>query len=140
MSNSNGMPGVVVGPRHRSYATFGANDQELPVRHGWSQYWVGSMGVLLAVLSSVMVACAPGNVPPGASDAPSTGSGPAAVAPATRPAVAAPAPPESNPRVGLQVGERAPAFIVKTLEGGPLASSELLAQDKPFILYFFATW
>lgn len=54
---------------------------------------------------------------------------------------AAPAPAqEPSAPVGLQVGQRAPAFTVTTLDGKPLSSAELLVQDKPFILYFFATW
>ncbi len=42
--------------------------------------------------------------------------------------------------VGLEVGQRAPDFTLTTLNGAPLTSADLLAQNKPFILYFFATW
>ena len=42
--------------------------------------------------------------------------------------------------VASQVGQPAPDFTVTTLEGQPLTSADLLAQEKPYILYFFATW
>ena len=42
--------------------------------------------------------------------------------------------------VGLQVGQPAPDFTVTTLDGQPLTSADLQAQEKPFILYFFASW
>ena len=42
--------------------------------------------------------------------------------------------------VSSQVGQPAPEFSVTTLDGQPLTSADLLAQEKPFILYFFATW
>jgi hypothetical protein len=46
----------------------------------------------------------------------------------------------STPAVGPAKGQQAPAFVVTTVEGRPLASAELLAQQKPFILCFFASW
>ena len=42
--------------------------------------------------------------------------------------------------VASQVGQSAPEFTVTTLDGLSLTSADLLAQDKPYILYFFATW
>ncbi len=45
-----------------------------------------------------------------------------------------------EPAVGLEVGQRAPDFTVTTLDAQALTSADLLAQDKPFILYFFTTW
>jgi len=42
--------------------------------------------------------------------------------------------------VGLAVGQRAPSFTVDLLDGRPLTDADLRAQDKPYILYFFATW
>jgi len=45
-----------------------------------------------------------------------------------------------NAIVGFQVGGPAPEFTVWTPEGQPITGADLLAQDKPFVLYFFATW
>ena len=42
--------------------------------------------------------------------------------------------------VGLQPGQHAPPFVVTTLDGQPLASGDLTARGRPFVLYFFATW
>ena len=42
--------------------------------------------------------------------------------------------------VASQVGQVAPEFTVTTLDGLPLTSTDLLAQEKPYILYFFASW
>jgi cytochrome oxidase Cu insertion factor (SCO1/SenC/PrrC family) len=41
---------------------------------------------------------------------------------------------------GQQVGEPAPEFTVVAPDGQPVSSVDLLAQEKPFILFFFATW
>jgi hypothetical protein len=48
--------------------------------------------------------------------------------------------PASMRGVASQVGQPAPEFTVTTLDGLSLTSADLLAQEKPFILYFFATW
>lgn len=69
--------------------------------------------------------------------APSRPSGPPTPVSNSTPASAATGP--SVPQ-GPRVGERAPDFSLTTLDGRPLTSAELLAQGKPFILYFFATW
>ena len=74
------------------------------------------LGALL--LGSSLVACARGPAQPAASAA-ST---------------------EASPPVGLQAGQRAPDVAVTTLDGARLTSADLVAQDKPYILYFFATW
>ena len=42
--------------------------------------------------------------------------------------------------VGFQVGQPAPDFTVTTPEGQPITGADLLAHDRPFVLYFFATW
>ena len=42
--------------------------------------------------------------------------------------------------VASQVGQAAPEFTVTTLDGLSLTSADLLAQEKPYILYFFASW
>ena len=79
------------------------------------------IGVMFG-LSLLTVACASTSTPP--------------AEPRSTPSTSA----ESNPSVGLQVGQRAPTFTVKGLDDKPLTSADLLAQDKPFILFFFATW
>jgi len=42
--------------------------------------------------------------------------------------------------VGLANGQRAPSFSVSLLDGRPVSDADLRAQEKPYILYFFATW
>jgi hypothetical protein len=84
----------------------------------------GALAWLL--ISTLLTACAPSGTRPGA---PTGGAGdppPARVG--------------AGPTVGPQVGQRAPDFTVTTLDGKRLASPDLLAQNKPFILYFFASW
>ena len=49
-------------------------------------------------------------------------------------------PSSSPPGVGLEVGQRAPDFQVRTLDGSLLTSEMVLSQKRPFILFFFATW
>ena len=87
-----------------------------------SRRWARSAVLALLLVSGVLVACGPTSGSRGAT--------------ADRLAKQ----PETALTIGLQVGQRAPAFTVTTLDGKPLGSADLLAQDKPFILYFFATW
>ena len=49
--------------------------------------------------------------------------------------------PTSTPslKVGPEVGQAAPDFTVTTVDGEVLALSNFLG-NKPFVLYFFATW
>ena len=64
-----------------------------------------------------------------------------AVAPGAAVQASAQAPDAASVRgVSSQVGQPAPEFAVTTLDGLSLTSADLLAQEKPFILYFFATW
>lgn len=49
-------------------------------------------------------------------------------------------PAEATVRVGLDVGQRAPAFVVTGLDGRQISDADLRAQGKPYILYFYATW
>jgi hypothetical protein len=42
--------------------------------------------------------------------------------------------------VAAQVGQAAPEFFVTTLDGLSLTSADLRAQEKPYVLYFFASW
>ena len=87
-----------------------------------SRRWARSAVLALLLVSGILVACGPTSGSRGATE--------------DRLAKQ----PEAALTIGLQVGQRAPAFTVTTLDGKPLASADLLAQDKPFILYFFATW
>ena len=48
--------------------------------------------------------------------------------------------PKAGAAPGVQVGQAAPAFSLTMLDGKPLTSADLQAQQKPYILYFFATW
>ena len=41
---------------------------------------------------------------------------------------------------GATVGKAAPDFQVGTLDGLMVTSADLRAQQKPYILYFFASW
>ena len=57
--------------------------------------------------------------------------------------VAAPAPTATavpQRRVGSAVGDLAPDFTVRTVTGETVVLSEVLAQGKSVLLYFFASW
>ena len=43
-------------------------------------------------------------------------------------------------QVGGDVGNLAPAFTLKLADGSTVDQAALLAQGKPLLLYFFATW
>jgi len=76
-----------------------------------------------------------------ASPAPISGQAPAS---GTAASGAQPAGPATSPgaesTVGLEVGQRAPAFSVIGIDGRQYPDSDLKAQGKPYILYFYATW
>lgn len=76
----------------------------------------------VALLGVILAACSPNQA----------ASHPAAHAGAAVPKAGAP--------TGVQVGQAAPAFSLTMLDGRPLTSADLQAQQKPYILYFFATW
>jgi len=48
--------------------------------------------------------------------------------------------PGSGAPVGLDIGQRAPPFVVTGLDGQQVSDVDLRAQGKPYILYFYATW
>ena len=50
-----------------------------------------------------------------------------------------PAAAQPSSGVVAKVGQLAPGFQVATLDGLMLTSADLIAQQKPYILYFFAT-
>jgi thiol-disulfide isomerase/thioredoxin len=96
-----------------------------PSARGAVRRWLGRAG-LAVLLGSVLAGRAPGGAPlPVAASAP-----PGAP---VRPA-------ESGPLAGFQLEQRAPDFVVTGLGGEPITGADLLAQGKPFVLYFFATW
>jgi cytochrome oxidase Cu insertion factor (SCO1/SenC/PrrC family) len=85
------------------------------------------VAILIATLA--LAACAAptaGGVTPGtgvaANDAPASGPG------------------ADSSQVGIDVGQRAPAFSVTGLDGRQVSDVDLRAQGKPYILYFYATW
>jgi hypothetical protein len=71
-----------------------------------------------------MVACSPNAASRGPSA--SQSSGPAAA--------------QSASVAVAKIGQPAPGFQVATIDGPVLTSADLIAQQKPFILYFFASW
>ncbi|MBI3979192.1 MAG: redoxin domain-containing protein [Chloroflexi bacterium] len=80
---------------------------------------------------------AAGPAPAGtAAGQPSTSAAQPSSAPATPVASNA----ENLAPVGLAVGKRAPAWSLTTVEGKPVSSAEFLAQKKPYVLFFWATW
>ncbi len=88
---------------------------------------------LAAFAAALAVACGSGSSGGDAEVAPSepTISAVSSVATAT---------PERSPTVGWEVGDRAPDFMIATLSGGTISLDALRASEKPFLLYFFATW
>ena len=60
------------------------------------------------------------------------------LAPTSSPATPEPTPAPSV-KIGPRVGERAPDFSLTTIDGQTITLSSFLG-NKPFILYFFATW
>ena len=77
----------------------------------------------VALLGVVLAACSPNQ----AASRPAANAGAAAA-------------PKAGAATGVQVGQAAPAFNLTMLDGKPLTSAGLQAQQKPYILYFFATW
>jgi cytochrome oxidase Cu insertion factor (SCO1/SenC/PrrC family) len=45
-----------------------------------------------------------------------------------------------SPTIGLKPGQVLPDFSLTGLDGKAITSVDLLAQKKPYILFFFATW
>ena len=51
-----------------------------------------------------------------------------------------PAPAAASTGSGTSVGQLAPPFAVTTIDGRAVTDADLRAVDKPYILYFYATW
>ena len=62
----------------------------------------------------------------------------ALVPPATDPA--ATATPTPTRKVGYNVGEQAPDFVLRSVTGETYSVSEVVGSGKSVLLYFFATW
>ena len=86
-----------------------------------------------ALAAALAVACGSGSSGGGADAVPSEPTISAVSSAAT-------ATPERSPTVGWEVGDRAPDFMIATLSGGTISLDTLRASEKPFLLYFFATW
>lgn len=72
------------------------------------------------------------------SERPASQSAPTAPAGERSPAGAtAPSPVPAIP-VGTRVGQRIPQFTATTLDGAKLTNADL--KDKPYLLFFFASW
>jgi len=75
----------------------------------------------IAALLLPLIACAPANV-------------------ATRPAADAPsAAPAKQPARPLDVGDKAPPFVVEAADGSTIDSADVLGK-RPLVLVFFTTW
>jgi len=99
----------------------GASDLVPAPRRRPSRWWAGVGTILVALLVTTLPAAIP-------SDATASAGRPATVAA------------DQVRGVGFQVGQPAPDFTVMTLDGQALTGADLLAQQKPFVLYFFARW
>ena len=73
--------------------------------------------MLLLAAASALPACAPALESTATSDSPGSQAG-----------------------VGLAVGLHAPAFSVAGLDGRTVTDADFRAVDRPYILYFYATW
>jgi hypothetical protein len=110
---------VVVRTMHRALA-LATGTSGVPGRRRRVARWGFSLALVGALLASS------GQLPPSSAFADM-------VEPAARPG-------DTRSVAGQQVGELAPEFSVVTPDGQPVTNADLLAQEKPFILYFFATW
>ena len=43
-------------------------------------------------------------------------------------------------KIGTNVGERVPEFIMRLTDRSTASSADLVTEGKPVFLYFFATW
>ncbi len=113
---------------------------------------IAAPAVLLAVLSLLILGAACGSEPaePTAAPAPtdtavtqSTAQQTPATAPPTPvPPTEAPAPQvdDSTPEVGNAVGNLAPDFTLRFLDGSELTSMQLREEGRPVFLFFLTGW
>ncbi len=85
-------------------------------------------GVLLAALALLILGAACGSEPvePTAVPAPAD--------------TAAPRAGESTPEVGIAVGNLAPDFTLRLVDGSDLTSAQLREEGRPVFLFFLAGW
>lgn len=107
---------------------------------------------LLAALALLTLVTACGSEPaePAAATAPTDTAVPQptaqqapTIAPATAvPPTETPAPQTgaSTPEVGINVGNLAPDFKLRLVDGSELTSSQLREEGRPVLLYFLTTW
>lgn len=109
-------------------------------------------GALLAALALLILGTACGSEPaePTAAPVPTDTAVPqptAQQAPTTAPATAVP-PTEtpasqtggSTPEVGINVGNLAPDFKLRLVDGSELTSAQLREEGRPVLLYFLTSW
>ena len=99
-------------------------DHHATARRHPTYRWPQWSGLALALALAASVACSPAGA----------GSQPAAGRPAGQVGT------QQAPAVVAKVGQPAPGFQVTTIDGLMLSSTDLIAQQKPYILYFFASW
>jgi hypothetical protein len=100
--------------------------------------------VILCAISSVLLGCssaAPTAQGPINTQANATSAAPSSTARAPAESTNSAAPPAGElPPVGTAVGQLGPDFAISYTDGRPLTTADLRALDKPYILYYFATW
>ncbi len=105
---------------------------------------VGRVLILLGsvLLSAVALACSATPASPSAVGVAGGAPNPAPANPsAAGGPVGAPNPVgASSASTGTAVGQLAPAFSILTLHGRAVTEMEFRAVDKPYVLYFYATW
>lgn len=94
----------------------------------------------LAVFAAACAPTAPTLAPAAASPGAPEPTTPVASQPAAAPPPSQAGAPTVAPGAAPKVGDAAPAFAVTTVDGRRLTSAELLAERKPFVLFFWATW
>ena len=99
-------------------------DRNATARRHPTYRWPRWSGLALALALAASVACSPAGA--GSQPAPGPRAGQAGT--------------QQVPGAVAAVGQPAPGFQVTTIDGLMLTSTDLIAQQKPYILYFFASW
>ena len=90
------------------------------------------LGIVTIAIAALILAC---GTQPSAPPTPDTAS---PTASPERPVPPTTSPPEAA--VGNEVGNRVPDFDMQLPDGSFVATSDLLAAEKPVFLIFFTTW
>ena len=108
--------------------------------------------VLLAALAPLILGVACGSEPAEPTAAPvptdtavpqpAAQQAPTAAPPTPLPPTETPAPQveESTPEVGIAVGNLAPDFTLRLVDGSELTSAQLREEGRPVLLYFLTSW